>query len=196
MTKPNHSHIKIILDSSGSMEDLWDETIGSVNAYLDDQRLVPGTADVTVTLFDERIDTIARGNLATLAPIDKDKHRPRGMTRLLDALGFGIKELGEELAALPEHERPSTVIMLIQTDGKENNSQVYKDPAVVKKMVEHQREKYGWQFIFGAADLESIELANSIGISTTKDDHYETTGKGTRALYTSMSVRTRTARGA
>lgn len=192
--KKNHSHIKIILDRSGSMAELWDETVGSVNAFLSDQRLVPGTANVTISLFSDKFETIARGDIATIEPIDSNKHRPCGMTRLLDALGIGINELGKELLDTPEAERPDAVVVLIQTDGKENNSQEYKDPTTIKKMVQHQQDKYGWKFIFGAADMASIELANSVGIATIKDDHYVASADGTKALYESFSTRTRSAR--
>ena len=162
MTRADLTHIYFLLDRSGSMQSIKTDTEGGFAAFVDEQRKTPGECRVTLAQFDNEYDVVYSGKaLADVPPLDL---QPRGSTALLDAMGRLITSAGAGLAALPEDERPSTVIVAVMTDGYENASQEWTHPAI-KALVEQQTKDYSWQFLYMGADQDAIEVGVSLGVS-------------------------------
>ena len=172
MTDPNLTHIYLLLDRSGSMQSIKTDTEGGFAAFVEEQRRIPGECRVTLAQFDNHYDVVYVDRpIADVPTLDL---QPRGSTALLDAMGRSITEAGTRLAALPEDQRPDTVIVAIMTDGHENASQEWTHPAI-KALVEQQTSQWGWQFLYMGADQDAIEVGRNIGI---KADHSVTYGRG------------------
>lgn len=160
----NHTSIALVLDRSGSMASCLEPAIKAANAFLKDQAAAPGSADFTLTLFD---DEIGQPHLALpigeVPEFNTTNFVPRGCTALLDATGDTIDSLGARLAVMPERGRPGTVIVAILTDGMENASVRFTWEQVNKK-IHHQRDQYGWQFLFLGAGESAIAQASQMGV--------------------------------
>lgn len=164
MTKPNSTLIAVVLDRSGSMESIRDATIEGVNAFVTQQKSQPGEAKLSLVQFDtEFLTTHDEAPLETVQPLTRATYVPRAGTALLDAIGRTIDGIGVKLAARPESERPSKVVVVIQTDGYENSSREYTN-AKISEMITHQRTKYGWDFVFLGANQDAIATAAQWGI--------------------------------
>lgn len=183
--KDNLTQIVCVLDRSGSMSHLTSDTIGGYNTFIEKQRKDPGEAWVTTVLFDNQYEVLHdAADIKTLPPITGREYYARGMTALYDAVGRTINEVGNKLESLPERERPSKVIAVIITDGLENASKEYgKDR--VKEMITLRTERYGWQFIFMGANIDSAAEAQKIGIAAQFSMDYDVSDAGTAAVYTS-----------
>ena len=120
--------------------------------------------------------------------MNQDTYVPRGSTALLDAVGKTIDAVGERLAATPESERPSQVIVSILTDGHENSSQTYSKPKVAE-MIKHQTEKYNWAFEFQAANMDAFAAAKELSIAPDRVVQFEATGEGVREAFVQQSQR-------
>ena len=162
MTDPSLTHVYFLLDRSGSMESIRDDTEGGFNAFIAEQRSEPGRCRVTLAQFDDEYEEVYRD--VPIADVPRLSLRPRGMTALLDSIGRLVSEAGVRLAALPEEQRPGVVIVGIMTDGHENASRELTH-AAVKSMIERQSTTYGWQFLYMGADQDAIEVGASIGVS-------------------------------
>ncbi|MEO7754531.1 MAG: vWA domain-containing protein [Terracoccus sp.] len=162
MTDANLTHVYFLLDRSGSMESIRDDTEGGFNAFIDEQRAQPGQCRVTLAQFDDAYEEVYRD--VPVADVPRLSLRPRGMTALLDSIGRLVSEAGARLAALPEEQRPGVVVVGIMTDGHENASRELTH-AAVKSMIERQSTTYGWQFLYMGADQDAIEVGASIGVS-------------------------------
>lgn len=124
--KKNHTKIVVILDRSGSMVNIWKDTVGGFNTFIAEQKKQPGTADLTLIAFDTSYDVVIRSqDLSAVGQVDLSKYGPRGGTALVDAIGKTIDAVGNELSALKESDRPDKVLVCIVTDGEENSSKVY-----------------------------------------------------------------------
>jgi len=158
------TEIAYILDRSGSMESLKESAITGFNSFLKDQQETPGDASFTLVLFDDEYLLHAdRTPIAEVRPLDARTYIPRGMTALLDAIGRTVDNIGKELAKTPEQDRPGKVIIAIYTDGYENASSDYTVKKI-SKLIRHQTENYGWEFLFLAANEDAIATAASYGI--------------------------------
>lgn len=181
MTDKDYTHLTLVVDRSGSMQDMAAEAEAGVNRLLQEQFAEEeGYFTYTLVQFDDKIECVAR------LSHEPTTYRlvPRGATALLDAVGGEIAATGIDLAALREIDRPSKVVFLIVTDGYENCSREWSGDRV-KKMVDHQRDKYGWQFQFLGAG-ESALQGKGLGMGSTQ---YAATAHGTRSVYdTSSSV--------
>jgi Uncharacterized protein encoded in toxicity protection region of plasmid R478, contains von Willebrand factor (vWF) domain len=187
MTKENFTSINVVIDASGSMEGLTNDTIGSFNAFLSEQKLVPGQAALTLCTFNTVHNLVHDFvELSTVPDLNPKTYRPNGGTALLDALGTTINNVGAKLAAMPEDDRPSKVIFLIITDGEENSSRTFKKEQV-RAMVEHQRDVYKWEFVFMGANVDAFSEGVSLGISGNNTFSYTSDSAGTRALYNNIS---------
>jgi len=174
------THIAFILDRSGSMDSIAKEAIGGFNAFIEEQIKEPGTAKLSLILFDhEYSPLITSADLADVPPLTDETYVPRGMTALLDAMGRTIDDLGKELAALPEEERPGQVIVVTLTDGYENSSHDYSHEKVAE-LIKQQREAYNWEFIFLGADVESVEYAKTLNVDSASAQQFECSGEGVR----------------
>jgi hypothetical protein len=185
--RDNFTSVNVIIDKSGSMGSLANDTIGGFNTFLADQKNVPGDVSFTLVVFNNHYDVVYDAvPLATVPELSVKTYRPSGGTALLDAVGTTINNVGAKLAAMSEEERPSKVIFLIVTDGEENASHEYKLEQI-KDMVTHQREKYSWEFVFMGANIDAISAGTSLGISAANSVNYVASSVGTKSLYGAVS---------
>lgn len=190
MTKENFTSINVIIDASGSMSSLRNDTIGSFNTFRKEQSEFPGEAAFTLCTFSDRATLVHDfEKIANVNDLDLRTYRTAGNTALLDAMGSTIDSVGARLAALPEEERPSKVLFLIITDGHENASYLYSQDQI-KSMVEHQRQVYSWEFVFMGANIDAITAGTNLGVAASNSVAYTATKGGTRSLYSSISSNT------
>lgn len=179
---PDLTEIAFVMDRSGSMATMKSEAIGGFNHFIDVQKSEPGDVRFTLVLFDnEYLKPIDHMPLAEVPHLNDETYEPRASTALLDAMGRTIDEIGQRLAATPEHERPSKVIIACMTDGYENSSRVYSN-AKVAQMIEHQSTVYSWEFVFLGATLESREMARSWSMKDEDITEFDATSSGVRRV--------------
>ena len=163
--RENLTEMVFVLDRSGSMSGLAADTIGGFNELIEKQKKIEGDAYVTTVLFDHEYEVLHdHVALGEVAPLTDKEYFARGSTALLDAVGRTINAVGARLAATPEEERPEHVVFVITTDGMENASREYTAKQV-REMVEHQQQKYSWQFVFLGANMDAVSEARNLGIS-------------------------------
>ncbi|WP_167043494.1 vWA domain-containing protein [Salinibacterium sp. ZJ454] len=160
MTDPNYTALLLVVDRSGSMHSIRDEMVGALTTLVTEQAAAPGLLTVDLVQFDNKIEQVF--SLADPATVTIELE-PRGGTALFDAIGIAITEFGRTLAAMPEHARPSTVQVVIVTDGDENSSQEYS-LELVRKLVTAQSNKYGWDFVFLGANQDAVMTGRALGI--------------------------------
>lgn len=153
--------ITLVVDRSGSMQEMRSDAEGGVNAFIADQAKEPGEALLTLVQFDTEYEFLHSG--VPIGQVPKYTLVPRGSTALLDAVGRAINETGERLSKMDEKDRPGLVIFVVMTDGHENASKEFSKPQI-KKMIEHQQEKYNWHFTFLAANQDAFAEAGEMGI--------------------------------
>lgn len=181
--KKDLTEIVFILDRSGSMGFIAQDAIGGFNAFLKEQKEAEGEANMTVVLFDHEIIKLADGvDIHEVEELNDETYVTRGLTALYDAIGVSIDTVGKRLAETPEEDRPEKVVFAIMTDGDENHSKTFSG-SKIKKMVEHQTEKYNWQFLFLGANIDSVGTAKSLGINPEFAGDFIATSKGTMDAY-------------
>ncbi len=186
--------ITMILDRSGSMGSLAAETIGGFNQFLQEQRLLPDRACLTLVQFDDLYEVLYIGrDLNEVPNLDYDTFQPRGATALLDAIGMSIRLATSRILVVPESDRPRQVIFVILTDGLENASSRF-ERRLVFDMIRHQRQTNNWTFLFLGANQDAISEAGSIGIPHEDAMNFESTGYGTQAAFGRVSVNLRNIR--
>ena len=163
--KKGHSEIVFLLDMTGSMANLVKDTVGGFNTFISEQKKQPGTAELTLAVFNSDIykKLIDRSDIQSVKEITQSDYIPNGMTPLLDAVGNTIDSVGERLFMTQDSERPENVIFVIMTDGEENYSKKFSFQQIAEK-VKHQQDAYNWKFIFMGANIDSFASASSIGI--------------------------------
>lgn len=187
MTDPNRTHITAVLDRSGSMGPLVKDTLGGFNKFLTDQKAEPGTATMTLVLFDNLYEEVHTAkDLKEVPDLTSTVYFARGGTALYDAMGKAIHITGAALAKLPEAERPGTVIVLVITDGEENQSREFTQ-AQVKKLVEHQTATYGWKFVFLGANIDAKQVGGNLGVRMDCAMNYSPDSAGLEAAYGAVS---------
>ncbi len=165
MTNPTYAHLELLIDESGSMDDLKDAVKSSVNGLIAEQATVGGHATISVSTFNSH-GIKSRLNFAPLTKDTKfDGFAPSALTPLYDAIGERIIALGKRLEAMPESERPGIVMFAIMTDGYENASKDYTS-AKIKSMIAEQESVYNWQFVFLGANIDTVAVSGDLGIST------------------------------
>ena len=184
--KDNFTRIAIVLDRSGSMESCKESTVAGFNEFIRTQREIPGEATVKLVQFDDQYETVFDKPLKQCPELTQNTFVPRGSTALLDAQGRTIVELGQELAALPEQERPSKVIVVTLTDGLENASKEYNLDKI-GEMIREQRDKYNWDFVFLGANQDAIATAAAMSIPLPSAMSYSTSKAGVAATMAAVS---------
>ena len=170
--KENLAELVFILDRSGSMASMVTVAIGGFNAFVEEQKKLPGEAKMTLVLFDHEYNLMYNGkDLKEVEPLNDRTYAPRGTTALLDAVGRTVDDVGKRLHETPENERPSKVLVVILTDGLENASRDYKK-ARINEMITHQHDKYLWEFVFLAANQDAISEGTSLGINSNQIFNY------------------------
>lgn len=178
MTRADLTHLYFLLDRSGSMQSIKSDTEGGFAAFIDEQRAADGECRVTLAQFDNAYDVVYSDlPVADVPPLDLE---PRGSTALLDAMGRLITTAGAELAALPDDDRPGTVVVAVMTDGYENASHEWTHPAI-KALVEQQTNDYSWQFLYMGADQDAVEVGAGLGIAAANSITYSR-GKAKEAM--------------
>lgn len=185
--KKNLTEIVFILDRSGSMSGLEADTVGGFNSMIEKQKKTEGEAYVTTVLFDSAIETLHdRVDVREIKPLTDRDYYVRGCTALLDAMGHTI----HHIANIHKYSRPEDVpqrtIFVITTDGMENASSFYSRDKV-KKMIEHEKEKYGWEFLFLGANIDAVETASHYGIDSSHAVRYHSDSVGTQLNYSVVS---------
>lgn len=185
--KKGLTELVFILDRSGSMSGLESDTIGGYNAMLEKQKKEAGEAVITTVLFDDKYELLHdRINLRGIAPITDTEYYVRGSTALLDAVGKTINKIGNVQKHTAETERAEQVMFVITTDGMENASCEFSYEKV-RRMIEHQKSKYGWEFIFLGANIDAIATAERFGISKDRAANYNADSEGTSLNYAVIS---------
>ena len=183
----NLTEIVFILDRSGSMAGLEDDTIGGFNAMLEKQKQEPGEALLSAVLFDHCSEVVYdRVDLQKIEPMTDKQYFVRGSTALLDAIGGAVHHIENVHKYAREEDRPGKTIFIITTDGMENASREYSYRQV-SSMVKHAQEAYGWEFLFLGANMDAIRAAETFGIRADRAVRYECDGVGTRVNYSVVS---------
>ena len=181
--KKGLTEIVFILDRSGSMSGLEKDTIGGFNSTIEKQKQESGEAYVPTVLFDTKMEVLHdRVPLANIAPLTDKEYYARGCTALLDAIGGAIHHIGNVHKYAREEDRPEKTIFVITTDGYENASHKYSAERV-KQMIERQKEKYGWEFIFLGANIDAIETARNFGIDESRAANFVNDEPGIGVMY-------------
>jgi len=181
------TELVFILDRSGSMAGLEDDTIGGFNAMIEKQREQAGMCYVTTVLFDNESAVIHdRVPLEEVRPMTRRDYTVGGCTALLDAVGGTIRHIARIHRYARREDVPAHTVFVITTDGMENASHKY-GAARVKDMIRHEKEKYGWEFLFLAANIDAVSTAEGIGIGRDRSVKYRADGRGTRVLYDTVS---------
>ena len=185
--KKNLTEIVFILDRSGSMSGLEADTIGGFNSMIEKQKRAEGEALVSTVLFDNISEVIHdRVSVQDITPMTDKEYTVRGCTALLDAIGGAIHHIGNVHKYARAEDVPEHTMFVITTDGMENANRRY-DSEKVKKMIEHQKEKYGWEFLFLGANIDAVETAKHFGISEDRAVNYHSDSEGTQLNYEVLS---------
>ena len=185
--KNNITEIVFILDRSGSMSGFEADTIGGFNATIEKQKEQDGKVYVSTVLFDNESEVIHdRVDINEIKRMTRRDYQVRGCTALLDAIGGAIHHIGNIHKYARPEDVPEHTIFIITTDGMENASHRYSSEKV-KEMIKRQTEKYGWEFIFLAANIDAVETAENIGIRKERAANYRQTKDGVYRSYCAMS---------
>lgn len=184
--KQNLTELVFILDRSGSMDGLEDDTIGGFNAMLEKQKKEEGKAFVSTILFDDKTEVLHdRLPLDKVRPITEEEYYVRGCTALLDAVGGAIHHIGNIHKYARREDRPGRTLFVITTDGMENASCRYTAPQV-RRMIERQKARYGWEFLFLGANIDAVETAGQLGIGADRAVNFHCDSRGTRLNYATV----------
>lgn len=189
MKKENNiTELVFILDRSGSMSGLESDTIGGFNAMIEKQKKEDGEAYVSTVLFDNESSVLHdRLSLDKIPKMTARDYSVRGCTALVDAIGGAIHHIGNIHKYARPEDVPAHTMFIITTDGQENASYKYSSDTV-KKMIERQKKKYGWEFLFIGANIDAVETAASFGIARNRAVNYHADSEGTQLLYETLSA--------
>ena len=185
--KKDLTELVFIIDRSGSMSGLEADTIGGFNGRLEKQKKETGEAYVSVVLFDDQTEVLYdRVDIQEVEPMNDKQYYVRGCTALLDAVGGAIHHIKNVHRYAREEDVPEKTLFIITTDGMENASRQYSYDKV-RRMVEHEKKKYHWEFLFLGANMDAIQVAGRFGIKPSRAVNYENDGAGTQLNYEVMS---------
>jgi uncharacterized protein YegL len=171
-----YNKIICILDRSGSMTTIINDAIGGLNTFLSNQKELDSNNKISILLFDTEHELYYDNVLLSEVPeFTKQNFIPRGGTALLDSIFLSIENEFDLLASLSKEERPEKTLVFILTDG-ESNSDVFCNIEMLKNKISEQREKFGWEFIFAGANIDSFSFSSSLGINN--NIQYTTDGSG------------------
>ena len=172
-----------IIDKSGSMAGMEEDTVGGFNAMIEKQKKLDGKCYVSTVLFSNRSSVLHdRIDIQKIEPLTEREYCVGGGTALLDAIGGAIHHIGNVHKYARNEDVPEHTIFVITTDGMENASCEY-DSERVKQMIRRQEERYGWEFLFVAANIDAVETARNIGICRERAANYKQTREGTHKVY-------------
>ena len=185
--KNNITELVFILDRSGSMAGLEQDTIGGFNAMIEKQKKEDGECYISTVLFDNVSEVLHdRVKLSDIKPMTDREYTVRGCTALIDAIGGAIHHIGNIHKYARPEDVPEHTMFIITTDGIENASQRYSSEQV-KRMIKRQKDKYGWEFLFIGANIDAVETARCYGIDEDRAVNYNADAEGTGILYESVA---------
>lgn len=183
----NFTELVFIIDRSGSMHGLETDTIGGFNSMIENQKDNAGDVLVSTVLFnDKSIVVHDRKSIKDIAPMTRQDYAPCGSTALLDAIGCAIHHIGNIHKYARKEDIPDKTLFVITTDGMENSSHLF-DADKIKYMINMQKEKYDWEFIFLGANIDAVGTAKNFGISEDRAVNYHADPVGTRLNYEVIS---------
>lgn len=186
--KKGLTELVFILDKSGSMGGLEHDTIGGFNSMLEKQRAVKGECLITTVLFDNSYELLHdRADIRAVSPITEKEYSVGGSTALLDAVGRTIRKIVNAQRHTAEAYRAENVMFVIITDGEENSSREFSSDRV-KAMIEHEKDKYGWEFIFLGANIDAVETADRFGIAPDRAQNYHADSRGVELNFDTVSA--------
>ncbi|MBR5595870.1 MAG: VWA domain-containing protein [Lachnospiraceae bacterium] len=181
------TEIVFILDRSGSMSGLESDTIGGFNSLIAKQKKEEGETYISTVLFDDVTEVLHdRRSLEQIKPLTEEDYYVGGCTALLDAVGGAIHHIGNVHKYARDEDRPEKTLFIITTDGQENSSKHYSYKQV-KHMVERQKERYGWEFLFLGANIDAVAEAERFGIRRDRAVNYHADCAGTAVNYKALS---------
>ena len=185
--KNNITELVFILDRSGSMSGLEGDTIGGFNSLIDKQRKQEGECYVSTVLFDDVSEVLHdRVKLSEIPRMTEDDYTVRGCTALIDAIGGAIRHIANIHKYARPEDVPEHTMFVIMTDGMENASHRYSS-GEVKKMIEREKEEYGWEFLFIGANIDSVETAGRFGIGADRSVNYHADHEGTAVVFETVA---------
>ena len=183
----NLTELVFILDRSGSMAGLEADTIGGFNAMLEKQKREEGEAYLSAVLFSNNSTVLYdRVNIKKVEPMTERQYFVGGCTALLDAIGDAVHHIGNVHKYARREDRPAKSLFVITTDGMENASRRYTYDEV-RRMIERQRDRYGWEFLFLGANMDAVSTARHFGIREDRAVRYQCDAKGTALNYKVLS---------
>lgn len=183
----NYTELAIVLDRSGSMGAIKDDTIGGFNQFIEDQKKSSSKSVISLYQFDDSYECIFKDKDKNDVPLLTDEnYKPNRWTALLDAIGKTIVDLGKKLAAIPEEERPERVCVVVITDGYENASTEFL-PTQISHMITRQQDVYKWQFVFLGANQDAILSAQKMAINIQSAMTFAPSSMGVRGAFASVS---------
>jgi len=186
--KNNITELVFILDRSGSMAGLESDTIGGFNSLIEKQKKEDGECYVSTVIFDNVSEVLHdRVKLAEVNKMTEKEYTVRGATALIDAIGGAIHHIKNVHKYIRPEDVPEHTMFVITTDGMENASHQYSSDQV-KKMIEEQKEKCGWEFLFIGANIDAVETAAKFGINSDRAVNYHADTVGTGVLYETVSA--------
>jgi uncharacterized protein YegL len=181
--KKDVTELVFVLDKSGSMAGLEGDTIGGYNSILKKQQKGEGEVIVTTLLFNHQYELLHdRINIKGISPITEEDYEVGGTTALLDAIGFAIQKIKNVQKKTKEEERAEKVLFVITTDGMENASREFTS-SKIKNMIQQQKKKHGWEFMFLGANIDAISTAAQFGIDEDFAVEYHADKEGTQLNY-------------
>lgn len=179
----NLTELVFIIDESGSMSGLEKDTIGGFNSLIEKQKRENGKALVSTVMFSNESKVIHdRLDVSRIEPMTDKEYSPCGSTALLDAVGDAIHHIGNVHKYAREEDRPGKTLFIITTDGMENSSKRYTY-SEIKRKIDRQKSKYGWEFLFLGANIDAIDVASRMGIRRDNAVNYECDSDGTALNY-------------
>lgn len=195
MTNPNLTALCLVVDRSGSMMRLASDMNGGIRTLLAEQMAQPGEVILDVFTFDHIVEHVVQDAPLSGHIITTDYVVPRGSTALLDAVGLAVVTLGERLSKQDEDQRPSNVIVVVVTDGYENASREWSADKV-KDVVTRQTDKYGWTFLYLAANVDAFATGRTMGFASTHSSNYQASTAGAQGMsHTASAAVTRSRTG-
>lgn len=183
----NITELVFVLDRSGSMRRLTEDTIGGFNSMIDRQKQLEGKVIVSTVLFSSDSTVLHdRVDINEIQPLTEKEYFAVGNTALLDALGGAIHHIGNVHKYARPEDVPEQTIFIITTDGMENASHIYTAEKV-RSMIKHEEDKYGWEFLFLGANIDAVRTAERYGIRKERASNYRADSKGTRDMYACVS---------
>ena len=183
----NLTELVFILDRSGSMGGLENDTIGGFNSMLAKQQAEPGECRITTVLFDNMYEVLHdRIDIKAVSPITGQDYYVRGQTALLDAVGNTINKIGGVQKKTADEFRAGKVLFVITTDGLENASREFSY-GKIKSMIERQKAKHGWEFIFLGANIDAVDVADRFGVARNRAQNFHNDSEGIALNYCTVS---------